>query len=199
MERIRWAPKVRQIKIRQLYENDAAGMVDEELLQEVGYALLDRCQSIWLVTRREVECPRCGTVFALGEEGEGWKMLPGVQTCPTEGCGWETSAEEWHQTWTNQDLLGMAARNALAIYMRDFPRAKTAQERMVCIDQLIHAFHISLRDGQLSRSFANNLIEGTHQQVVEFLDGLSALPGGVDKSEWREHVETMFKRRRGKA
>ncbi|MBN1373437.1 MAG: hypothetical protein JW987_15980 [Anaerolineaceae bacterium] len=199
MEKIRWAPKVRQVKIRQLYENDAAGMVDEELLQEVGYALLDRCQSIWLVTRREVECPRCGTVFSLGEEGEGWKMRSGVQTCPKEGCGWQTSAEEWHNTWAKKDLLGMAARDALAIYLRDFPRAKTAQERMVCIDQLIHAFHISLRDGQLNRSFANNLIEGSHQQVVEFLDGLSALPGGVDKTEWRDHVKTMFKRRKGKA
>lgn len=69
---------------------------------------------------------------------------------------------------------------------------------MVCIDQLIHAFHVSLRDGQLNRSFANNLIEGSYQQMIEFLHGLSALPGGVDKSEWRAQVATMFRRRRGR-
>lgn len=121
MERIRWAPKVRQAKIRQLYENDAARMVDDELLEEVGYALLARCQSIWLVTRREVACPRCGTVFALGE-GQGWTMLPGVRTCPKAGCGWQTTAEDWHQTWAKRDLLGMAARDALAIFLKGFPR-----------------------------------------------------------------------------
>jgi hypothetical protein len=39
--------------------------------------------------------------------------------------------------------------------------------------------------GKYSRSFANNLIEGSHEQVVEFLDRLSARQGGVDKDQWR--------------
>ena len=90
--KISWSPKIRQAKIRQLYQNDALGAVDEILVEEVGLSLLHRCRSIWLVTRREVECPRCGTVFPLREPGT-WKMLPGVQTCPTPGCGWETTAE----------------------------------------------------------------------------------------------------------
>jgi hypothetical protein len=64
---------------------------------------------------------------------------------------------------------------------------------------LIHAFHISLRTGQYNRSFANNLIEGSHQQVVDFLDRLSAKSGGVDKDEWRGKVAQMFRRRRGQA
>ena len=58
MEKISWA-----IKIRQLYENDARGTVDEVMVEDVGLALLQRCQSIWLVTHREVECPRCGAEF----------------------------------------------------------------------------------------------------------------------------------------
>jgi hypothetical protein len=68
---------------------------------------------------------------------------------------------------------------------------------MVCIDQLIHSFHISLRTGKASRSFSNNLIEGSHDQVVEFLDRLSGQSGGVDKDEWRTEVQNMYKRRRG--
>jgi hypothetical protein len=68
---------------------------------------------------------------------------------------------------------------------------------MVCIDQLIHSFHISLRTGKLNRSFANNLIEGSHDQVVEFLDQLSALPGGVDKDQWRREIRRMYKTRQG--
>jgi hypothetical protein len=196
METISWSPKVRQAKIRQLYLNDARGTVDEALVEEVGLTLLQRCQSIWLVTNREVECPRCGTLFTLCEPNS-WKMLPGVQRCPAPGCSWETTAEQWHDSWRHRELLGTAVMQPTEAYLQDYPRAHATQERMVCIDQLIHAFHISLQSGKLNRSFANNLIEGSHDQVVEFLDQLSAVPGGVDKEQWRQEVSSMYKRRRG--
>src|SRR6185369_14237637 len=81
------SPKIRQAKIWQLYQNDALGAVDEILVEDVGLSLLQRCQSIWLVAGRKVECPRCATIFPLSEPGT-WKMLPGVQVCPNPGCGW---------------------------------------------------------------------------------------------------------------
>lgn len=196
MEKISWSPKVRQAKLRQLYQNDALGAVDEILVEDVGLALLQRCQSIRLVTRREVECPRCGAIFSPCEP-DSWKMLPGVQACPTEGCGWETTAEEWHNSWKHRELIGTAAMDAIETYLHDYPLAKRTEERMVCIDQLIHSFHISLRTGRPSRSFANNLIEGSHDQVVEFLDRLSARSGGVDKEQWRREIDTMYRTRRG--
>jgi hypothetical protein len=197
MEKITWFPKVKQAKIWQLYQNDALGAVDEILVEDVGLSLLYRCRSIWLVTRREVECPRCGVVFPLSEP-DTWKMLPGVQLCPTRGCGWETTAEQWHESWKHRDLLGSAAMQAIETYLNDYPRARKTKIRMVCIDQLIHSFHISLRTSKVSRSFANNLIEGSHDQVVEFLDRLSAKDDGVDKDQWRAEVNGMYLRRRGK-
>jgi hypothetical protein len=87
---------------------------------------------------------------------------------------------------------------AVETYLEAYPRARTTEERMLCIDQLIHSFHISLQTGKLNRSFANNLIEGSHDQVVEFLDKLSARPGGVDKDQWRAGVDSMYKTRRGR-
>jgi hypothetical protein len=196
MEKISWSPKLRQAKVRQLYQNDARATVDEMLVEDVGLGLLERCRSIWLVTRREVECPRCGSVFSLSEP-DSWKMLPGVRSCPTPGCGWETTAEEWHESWKHRELLGTAAMPAIETYLHDYPRARKTEERMVCIDQLIHAFHISLRTGKVTRSFANNLIEGSHDQVVEFLDRLSAGAGGVDKEQWRSDIQRMYRTRRG--
>lgn len=86
---------------------------------------------------------------------------------------------------------------AVETYLHDYPLARSSEEHMVCIDQLIHAFHISLQNGQLNRSFANNLLEGSHQQVIDLLDRLFARPGGVDKDEWRQQVVGMFRRRRG--
>lgn len=196
-ERIIWTPKVRQAKIWQLYQNDARGTVDEDLVQDVGYRLLQRCRSIQLATNRSLECPRCGTVFKL-PESEPWRLLPGMHPCPGPGCGWETTAEEWHASWRHRDLLGLAALPAIEAYVRDYPNAASPQERMLCIDQLIHAFHISLRDGNAGRSFANNLIEGSHDQVVDLLDRLFALPGGVRKDQWQTEVKKMYKRRRKK-
>jgi hypothetical protein len=169
--------------------------VDEVLLEDVGLGLFQRCCSIWLATRREVECPRCGTDFKLRETGP-WRLFPGVQTCPTPGCGLQTTAEEWHASWRHCDLLE-AAMPAIEMYLYVYPLARRAEERMLCIDQLIHAFHISLRTGKVGRSFANNLIESSHDQVVEFLDRLSARSGGVDKNEWRNEIGDMYRRRRG--
>ena len=197
MEKITWFPKIRQARIWRLYQNDAIGAVDEALVVDVGFSLLERCRSIWLVTRREVECPRCGTVFKLLEQGI-WKLLPGVQTCPAPGCGWETTAKEWHASWQHRDLLGTAAMQAVETYLHDYPLAQSTRERMVCIDQLIHSFHISLRTGKSSRSFGNNLIEGSHEQVVELLDRIFASDTGVDKDQWRAEVKGMYARRRGK-
>lgn len=196
MEKIHWSPKIRQSRIRQLYHNDALGAVDEVLVEDVGLGLLERCRSIWLVTQREVECPRCGATFSLCEPGS-WKPLPGVRTCPTSGCGWQTTAEAWHESWKHRELLGTAVMPAIETYLRDYPRARKTPEQMLCIDQLIHAFHISLQTGRFNRSIANNLIEGSHDQVVQFLDQLSARPGGVDKDQWREEVKSMYKNRRG--
>lgn len=196
MEKITWAPKIKQSLIWQIYQNDSLGMVDEELLEDVGYRLYNRCQSIWLVTRREVRCPRCGAVFPVSYP-DSWNLLPGELHCPSPGCGWSTTAEAWHNSWRHRDLLGTAAMQAVETYLRDYLKASTPEAKMVCIDNLIHAFHVSLQTGKNNRSFANNLIEGSHEQVLELLDKLFAKPGRVDKDQWRDGVDAMWKNRRG--
>lgn len=139
-----------------------------------------------------------------------WKCLPIVRARFLEniagranlspaGCGWETTAEAWHESWRHRELLGTAAMGAMETYLRDYPLANGVKGQMVCIDQLIHSFHISLQTGRLNRSFANNLIEGSHDQVVEFLDRLSAITGGVNMEEWRADIGSMYETRRGKS
>lgn len=64
--RIRWAARVPKRKIRQLYKTDAKGIVDEELIDEVGYAFLARCEDILMVTGAaagRVRCPGCGEII----------------------------------------------------------------------------------------------------------------------------------------
>ncbi len=110
-ERITWAPKVRQAMIWQLYQNDARGTVDEALVEDAGYRLLQRCRSIQLATNRSLECPRCGAVFKLPESAP-WRLLPGTHACPEPGCGWETTAVAL-SAWP-EPLLARTQYDALA-------------------------------------------------------------------------------------
>ncbi len=60
---MRRAPRVNPSLIRRLYEVDAKGIVDEDLIDKVGYALYARCQSILEATEAHagrVKCPECG-------------------------------------------------------------------------------------------------------------------------------------------
>ena len=42
----RWAGRVPQHTIKRLYETDARGIYDEELIDEIGWGLHARCQSL---------------------------------------------------------------------------------------------------------------------------------------------------------
>ena len=62
VDEIKWAPRVPKRKIRNLYESEASGLLDEDFLNDVGLSLYLRCESILTVgqaQRGEVLCPRC--------------------------------------------------------------------------------------------------------------------------------------------
>ncbi len=68
--------------------------------------------------------------------------------------------------------------------------------------RMIHAFHIGLKGGAPHRSAANNLIEGSHAQVVAMLDRLTYDEDGDPtrreaKDVWRAATEDMWERRTG--
>ena len=48
-DEIEWAPRVPKNKIRRLYVSDSRGLLDEDLLEDVGSMLLQRCLSILAV------------------------------------------------------------------------------------------------------------------------------------------------------
>jgi hypothetical protein len=47
-----WAPRVAPEQVRLLYEKDARGFVDDELLDDVGYRLAARCTDILQVSEK---------------------------------------------------------------------------------------------------------------------------------------------------
>lgn len=194
-ERVRWAPKVRPERMWQLYQRDALGIADEELVDDVGMALHARCRSILLVSNAQVECPRCGLTVDVG-----WRHCDSdAIACPGAGCLWHTTFGEYHRSWRHRDLIGAKIEGAVRTFVERYVLAASAVEKMLLIDGLIHAFHHSHRDDPSlpTRSAANNLIEGSHEQVIALLDrlaygerGTSGLP--ETRAAWRKDVRKMW-------
>jgi hypothetical protein len=82
-------------------------------------------------------------------------------------------------------------------YVAAWPLATTPPERMRLIDRLIHEFHWGVKQQAIPhRSTANNLIEGSHDAVIAFLDQLSSgdastVERRTTHAEWRNHAQQM--------
>ena len=163
MHRLRYAPKLTVGLVVRLYRSDALGRQDEALLADVGWRLHARCNDVLLVSASRARCPECRTVFEVP-----WIGQPEGRAADCPGCGWRTTAGEYHASWRHQDLLGGNARAAFASFVERFPAATTHQERMLLVDRLVHAVHTT---GGLA---ARNLFEGRPRRVVEQLDALAA-------------------------
>jgi hypothetical protein len=167
-ERIQWAPKVSQAKIWALYQSNARGLSDETSIDDVGFTLLQRCQSIIMVTeRRCVVCPRCERTVCCSVER--WSREQAI-LCPD--CGWSASYGQYRDSWRHQDLQGGNAMYAFRAFAEGYERA-LPRERMLLIDRLINAFHWSLKHNRRHGPAATQLIAGSAEQVLALLERLA--------------------------
>jgi len=190
--KIQWAPKIRRSKLLRMYQQDALGILDEELVAVVGYGLLDRCRSIVMVTEaRQVDCPACQALITC--QGPRWSRDEGI-LCPV--CGWKATYGQWRDSWRHTDLTGGNAMKFFRAYLEEYPKAQSTAERVLLIDHLIHEFHWSIRHQRMHAPLVGNLIEGSPREVLSFLDALTYGPGSTPglqetQEEWRERLETV--------
>ncbi len=153
-----------QRKIRKFYETDAKGIYDEDLIDDLGYGLLARCESFITANRAragELSCPQCNRLVQREE----------VLRCP---CGWELPWADYFKTIQHKQLSGAEpVLKQFRDFVNAFPLAKTPREKVLLIDRLIHGFHWYYKTGGPTRPVVVNLIEGTLNEVVAFLDSLS--------------------------
>jgi ribosomal protein L37AE/L43A len=182
---------MKQHLIRRLYENDAAGIQDEDLLNEVGWGLLARCESFIAAveaTHGRVLCPTCASLVLHNGRPEG------VLHC--SNCGWEVPWKAYQHTFQHKQLSGAAEVLALFQNFIDcFPTAQEPKEKILLIDGLIHGFHWYIRFGN-TRAAGVNLIEGALHEVVDFLDSLSVGPGSTPgiqqtREEWLDKINRI--------
>jgi transposase-like protein len=175
---IQWSPRVPQHKIRRLYDLDAQGIVDEDLINDVAYSFSARCQDIVTVYEAQqgrVKCPRCDTIILRESFARAEKLI-----CPE--CDWQVTWEAYSTTYKGQQFYaGKGAVAAFQQFVDALPRAATPRARMLHIDRVIHSFHRELKALEAhpdfkSRPTAVNLIEGRLGDVIALLDELALGP-----------------------
>lgn len=178
---IEWSPRVSLAKVRELYVNEARGTCDDELIEEVGFSLLARCQSIFEYTEAcesgRVRCKRCakqGQTTIIQRNMNKPSML---LRCPV--CGWQVRWRVYKNESENADgqLLAGHAKAAFERYMAVYPQCRTREEKILAIDRLIHEFHWFLvKEGKPARAAKPagvNLLRGNIGQVFRMLNELT--------------------------
>jgi hypothetical protein len=185
--KIEWARRVRPALIRRLYTQDARGIRDEELIDEVGYALLARCETIRRVTLRL--CAFCGGKLSGGP--------PAETPIRCAGCGWRSTWGRYRRSYKGKRIHGGRAYPAFTRFLAAFPAARTPEEKMIQIDRLVHAVHEAA--GLVwATPAACNLIEAKRDEVLCLLNDLAvgavSTPGVTDRHEqWRQITEQSEK------
>jgi hypothetical protein len=153
----------------QLYAQDAQGSVDETLIDRVGDALDARAESMLLVSRRQIRCPRCGVVFGLGDA----RQDEDVVSCPQSGCGWGAAFRTCRNSWRRRHLFGGSLLPLLEAFRRNYRGADTPQAKLRLIDGLLHAFGRDPRSGALQWPSVGHFVEGKSPKSVALLKELA--------------------------
>lgn len=188
-----WAKRISGEQIFRLYQSDASGLLDEELLDEVAYGLLARAEAITSVTRTHSEgiypCAACGAEILL----KGHKDKDAILKC---SCSWQLSKGEYHKTYKGKQLVGGAAQPIIDRAMKNFPARGTPQDKMRWIDDLIHAFHGELQ-GEYFRPMAVNFIEGNSRTVIDLILSLayeenSPVERKIQRKTWIQKLKQSY-------
>lgn len=195
-EELKWARRVRPELIKRLYALDAKGIVDEELIDEAGYAMYARCESIRIATEAQagrVTCPRCRAVIerALQRDGASKAQLLDCE------CGWSATWGDYLKSYQRKQLSGGNAYPFFLEFLEAWPTKRSPRDKLLAIDRLIHSCHVADRM-PWARPAATNLIEGTASELAMFLDelayGPNSTPGvGETREAWqRLRAERFF-------
>ena len=141
----------------------------------MGITLYLRCQAILDIERAQTEAgalPQCQREqreagAASGPSGHQ------TQRCTAAVAG--AYAGRLPALYRRRQLNPGGAVDYFQAFIEGYPHCRSARDRMLAIDRLIHSFHYSLRQDPTlpTRPAAVNLIEGRLGDIVPFLDELT--------------------------
>jgi len=187
MTDIRWAPRIHPEKIRQLYLDNSKGIVNHDLLSEVGISFYARARSLITIdrihTKGIVECPVCQTDVTVSENR---------YICR---CGWNIDSKELHQTYKGKQATGASMIEFAKQFIEDWNRALgDSAKQMLAIDFLIHRFHWEMTN-RPTRPVAVNFIDGTMTRINELIAELACsedIRQQANRQEWIKNKELAY-------
>jgi len=163
--RFKWSPRVSRAQIKKLYDRDAEGLQDVDLVDEVGFCLYARClqgrDERRLMEDRKIKCHHCGSILNASR---------GLVEC---ACGYQYLYRDYRRSFRSNNMPSGAATPIFNRFIEKWSRARVYAEKMRLIDWLIHEFHASLITGAKGRFVGINLISGTKAQIAELISELA--------------------------
>ena len=189
--KIRWAKRVEPQKIRRLYESDAQGMLDQDLLDDVGYGFYVCCRELLergQAARGRIKCRNCGAIIVRQTvDGKFSRDPTELLTC--EECAWQITCGDYHKRLLRIDPGGpeLCAEEQLAeVFVQKWPRARSPRQKLLLIDGLIHEFHMHYR--AVGSPLGWSVVRATGRQLIELLEDLAYGPGSTQGLEETRRV-----------
>jgi hypothetical protein len=178
--KIRWAKRVKPQKIRRLYQSDAQGMLDQDLLDDVGYGFYVCCRELLELgeaIRGRIKCRDCGAIIVRQTvDGKFSRDPTELLTC-TE-CSWQVTCGDYHKSLLRIEPGSpeLSAEEQLAeVFVQEWPRAGSPRQKLLLIDELIHEFHMHYR--AVGSPLGWSVVRATGRQLMELLENLAYGPG----------------------
>ena len=163
LNKFKWCRKVSRNDLLRLYNGEARGLLDEELLEEVGTTFYTRCtqskDAQLLLSEGKMRCHHCGRVL----------QATGYATVTHCECGYCYTYREYRRSFNANNMPANRAQPIFDAFMERWPACLDATAKMLLIDWLIHEFHVTLMSGEQGRSVCANLIEGTKKQISDMI------------------------------
>lgn len=160
LNKFHWAAALPPAKLRNLYRSSAKGMLDQDLLDDVGIMFYLRClqgvDEFALIRSNNLKCHQCSAILSKEE---------GLMLC---SCGFQYTFQEYVRSFNNHRMPGGSALHIFREYAEKWPSTKTDHEKMLLIDWMVHQCHISMSSGLPLRSVVKNLIDAP-QKIAEKL------------------------------
>ena len=181
----KWARRLSKNDIYRLYKSEASGLLNEELLDEVGIGFYSRCKTIKQVTERL--CPDCSKVIQNAFDGNNPDRQISCQKCQ-----WISKWKYYHRSFKTDRIHGGRAYRYFLAYLDEYPLCKTARDKILVIDRLMHYLHEDIDDERSVTPAAMNLVKGKRNEIREFIESL-AYSGNMPEQNRRLRIELFRK------
>lgn len=174
--KFKWCKKIPRNDLLKLYQSEAKGMVDQELLDEVGFAFYTRCKQAHdaraCMERGEILCHHCGAVLKANRVSlaDSAVIKRASDNLPLNcECGHSYTYREYRRSYMAVNMPGNRATPIFEYFEQHWSGCRNATQKMILIDWLIHQCHITLMSGAKGKSVCENLIEGTRKQILDLI------------------------------